>query len=118
MTPTLLWFRQDLRLQDNPALQAAIARGASIVPVYVWDEAGEGAWPGGGATRWWLHHSLTALEETLRARGSRLVLAQGESAAVVANPEPGRGIGTAVTSRRRSAGTPRSKRSSWSKASR
>lgn len=100
MTPTLLWFRQDLRLQDNPALQAAIARGGPIVPVYIWDEAGEGAWPGGGATRWWLHHSITALDETLRARGSRLVLAQGESAAVMAKLVRETGAGAVYWNRR------------------
>ena len=83
MKPTLVWFRQDLRLQDNPALHAALARGAPIVPVYIDDVAGEGPWPGGGATRWWLHHSLAALAESLLARGSRLVLAKGDSAVVL-----------------------------------
>lgn len=62
MSPTIVWFRQDLRLQDNPALAAALAPGGAIVPVFIWDEAGEGDWPAGGASRWWLHHSLTALD--------------------------------------------------------
>jgi len=83
MNPTIVWFRQDLRLQDNPALHAALARGGAIVPVYIYDEAGEGAWPLGGASRWWLHHSLAALAESLSARGSRLVLARGESSVVL-----------------------------------
>ena len=82
--PTLLWFRQDLRLQDNPALSAALARGGPVIPVYIFDEAGEGEWPAGGASRWWLHHSLAALDSGLRARGSQLVLARGESGAVLA----------------------------------
>ena len=81
MTPTIVWFRQDLRLQDNPALTAAMLRGGPVVPVYLLDEAGEGRWPLGGASRWWLHHSLAALDVALRERGSRLVLAQGESGA-------------------------------------
>ena len=81
--PTIVWFRQDLRLQDNPALLAAVRRGAPVVPVYIWDEAGEGHWPAGGASRWWLHHSLAALDGELRQRGSRLILAQGESGAVL-----------------------------------
>jgi len=85
MTPTLLWFRQDLRLQDNPALHAALARGGPIVPVYILDEAGEGRWPAGGATRWWLHQTLGALDAALRTRGSRLVLARGESGRVLAD---------------------------------
>jgi deoxyribodipyrimidine photo-lyase len=80
---TIVWFRQDLRLQDNPALAAAIARGGLVVPIYLLDEAGEGRWPMGGASRWWLHHSLAALEQGLRERGSRLLLARGESGAVL-----------------------------------
>ena len=84
LAPTLLWFRQDLRLQDNPALAAAVSRGAPVIAVYILDEAGEGRWPMGAASRWWLHHSLTALDESLRARGSRLIFARGESASVLA----------------------------------
>jgi len=82
-TPVILWFRQDLRLQDNAALHAALARGGPVLPVYILDEAGEGEWPAGGATRWWLHHSLAALDASLRARGSRLLLARGDSVAVL-----------------------------------
>ena len=81
---TIVWFRQDLRLQDNPALAAAIARGGPVIPVYILDESGEGDWPPGGASRWWLHHSLAALGAALRERGSRLVLARGASGAVLA----------------------------------
>ncbi|MBS0633499.1 MAG: deoxyribodipyrimidine photo-lyase [Verrucomicrobia bacterium] len=80
---TLLWFRQDLRLQDNPALAAAVARGGAVVPVYILDAAGEGSWAPGGASRWWLHHSLDALDAALRERGSRLILAQGDAREVL-----------------------------------
>lgn len=83
VSPTLLWFRQDLRLQDNPALNAAVARGGAVVPVYIWDEAGEGNWRAGGATRWWLHHALVALDAALRELGSRLLIARGDSATVL-----------------------------------
>ena len=83
MPPTIVWFRQDLRVQDNPALAAAVARGGPVAPVFILDEAGEGRWPMGGASRWWLHHSLCALAASLRERGSRLVLARGESGAVL-----------------------------------
>lgn len=76
---TLLWFRQDLRLDDNPALAAAVARGGPVVPVYVWDEAGEGAWRPGRASRAWLRASLRALAEDLRGRGGRLIVARGDA---------------------------------------
>ena len=71
---TLLWFRQDLRVADNPALHAALAGGGPVVPVYILTANEEGRWQPGGAARWWLHHSLAELERELRRRGSRLIL--------------------------------------------
>lgn len=79
---TIVWFRQDLRLQDNPALLAAARRGA-VLPVYLLDDAGEGPWAMGAASRWWLHHSLDSLGADLRERGSRLVLGRGGSSALL-----------------------------------
>ncbi len=79
MTPAIVWFRQDLRLRDNPALKAAAERGGPIIPVYILDDLGDGRWAMGGASRWWLHHSLASLGESLRERGSRLVVARGDS---------------------------------------
>jgi len=78
---TLLWFGRDLRLADNPALQAALARGGAIVPVFILDDADAGAWAPGGAARWWLHGSLEALAGALRARGAPLVLRRGPAEA-------------------------------------
>jgi deoxyribodipyrimidine photo-lyase len=75
---TLVWFRQDLRLADHPALAAAHAAGGAVIPVYVHAPAEEGAWAPGGASRWWLHHSLASLSEDLARAGSRLVLRAGE----------------------------------------
>lgn len=77
MTTTLLWLRQDLRLSDNPALCYAADRGA-VVPVFIWDDSQP--WAPGGASRWWLHHSLLSLQQDLRARGSDLLIAQGQAA--------------------------------------
>jgi deoxyribodipyrimidine photo-lyase len=71
---TLVWFRQDLRLADNPALCAALAGGGAVVPVYLFAPAEESGWPAGGAARWWLHHSLARLREELRGIGSELCL--------------------------------------------
>lgn len=70
---TVVWFRQDLRLADNPALHAATQRGA-VIPVYVYAPAEDGAWSPGGAAKWWLHHSLEALAGELEKLGSHLVL--------------------------------------------
>ncbi len=79
---SILWFRQDLRLSDQPALVAAVNEGP-VVPVYVLDDDTPGQWKIGGAQRWWLHYSLTALSRDLEARGSRLILARGRSADVL-----------------------------------
>ena len=76
-TPILVWLRRDLRLADQPAFHAAAASGAPVVPVYVLDDAGAGERKLGGASRWWLHHSLAALDKDLRSAGSRLILRRG-----------------------------------------
>lgn len=80
---SLVWFRDDLRLADHPALAAAIERGGPVVAVYALDEQTPGIRPLGGAARWWLHHSLTALANDLRALGIPLVLRRGETARVI-----------------------------------
>ncbi len=77
--PSLVWFRLDLRLSDNPALRAAIRRGGPVIPVFIWAPAEEGDWPPGAASRWWLHQSLGALQAELERRGTRLVIRQGDS---------------------------------------
>ena len=76
---SVVWFRLDLRLRDNPALAAAAARGGPVVPVFVWSLEEEGDWPPGAASRWWLHQSLEALDGSLRQLGSRLLLRAGPS---------------------------------------
>ena len=68
----IVWFRNDLRLTDNPALRAAIASGGRVVPVYIWSPQDEASWPPGGASCWWLHHSLHSLEARLAAAGNRV----------------------------------------------
>jgi deoxyribodipyrimidine photo-lyase len=98
--PTLLWFRQDLRLQDNPALQAAVALGRPIIPVYILDDAADQRWAMGGASRWWLHHSLAALEHSLRERGSKLILGRGDSAAILAKLSAANGAAAIYWNRR------------------
>lgn len=75
----LIWFRQDLRLADNPALSAAIASGGPVVPVFIWAPNEETPWAPGAASRWWLHQSLASLSRRLVERGSRLILKRGKS---------------------------------------
>jgi deoxyribodipyrimidine photo-lyase len=80
MKPVIVWFRQDLRLSDNPALRAAVETGAPILPLFVLDDAAAGDWKWGGASRWWLHHSLTALDTSLKGH---VVLRNGSAAKII-----------------------------------
>jgi deoxyribodipyrimidine photo-lyase len=73
----LVWFRHDLRLADHAALHAAIASGHRVLPVFVLDDAADSRWAPGGASRWWLHHSLSALAKSLAECGTTLVLRRG-----------------------------------------
>ena len=78
--PTLVWLRDDLRLADNPALHAAVDQDRDVIVFYLLDEESDGIRPFGGAARWWLHGSLTALAQDLEKRGATLVLRRGAAA--------------------------------------
>jgi deoxyribodipyrimidine photo-lyase len=80
--PVIVWFRDDLRLADHPALAAA-ADGRPVLCVFVRDEQSTGLRRLGGAARWWLGQSLRALDRDLRTIGGRLVLRSGAAAEVV-----------------------------------
>jgi deoxyribodipyrimidine photo-lyase len=73
----IVWFRRDLRLADQAALTAAVASGEPVVPVFILDDETPKHRCMGGASRWWLHHSLKSLDADLRKLGSRLVLRYG-----------------------------------------
>jgi len=79
----VVWFRDDLRVADNPALRAAVEGGRPVVALFVLDEESPGIRPLGGAARWWLHHSLESLAASLGGIGVPLVLRSGPAAAEV-----------------------------------
>lgn len=76
----LLWFRQDLRLADNPALNYAVENGYTIIPIFILDDENAGMWKRGGASRWWLHQSLEALNVSL---GGRMVFRAGDATQII-----------------------------------
>ena len=82
---SIVWFRRDLRLAHNPALEAALRRGGPVLCCYIHAPDEEAPWSPGAASRVWLHHSLAALDADLRSRGSRLVLLRGETGQVLAD---------------------------------
>ncbi|MBR1152830.1 deoxyribodipyrimidine photo-lyase [Bradyrhizobium sp. JYMT SZCCT0428] len=82
--PAIVWYREDLRLSDHPALHAAAKAQAPVVCIFVLDERTPGIRTLGGAARWWLARSLRALQESLRDRGASLVLRRGTASTVIA----------------------------------
>jgi deoxyribodipyrimidine photo-lyase len=81
--PVIVWFRDDLRLRDHPALAAAAPSGHQVVCIYLLDEESAGIRPLGGAARWWLAGTLRTLADALRERGGNLVLRRGAAATAI-----------------------------------
>jgi len=75
----LMWFRQDLRLSDNPALISAANHGA-VIPLYIFDDINPGEYLMGAASRCWLHHSLNSLNKSLN---NRLLIKQGDPKSIL-----------------------------------
>jgi deoxyribodipyrimidine photo-lyase len=78
--PVIVWFRQDLRLTDNPALDAAVSENCDVLPVYILDDENAADWQPGAASRWWLHQSLSKLDESLQGK---LLLLRGDAGALL-----------------------------------
>lgn len=72
--PIIVWFRKDLRLKDNPALWFAAQSGKPVIPVYIYDTENQGKWHPGGASLWWLHHSLASLQKSFGRHNGQLLL--------------------------------------------
>ena len=77
--PALVWFRNDLRISDNPALSAAINRGGPVAGLYVLETERDGARPLGAAASWKLHGALNALRNALDTINVPLILMRGSS---------------------------------------
>ncbi len=97
---TLVWLRDDLRVGDNPALRAGADRDAPLVVLYLLDERTDGIRPLGGATRWWLHHSLAALGDDIAGRGGRLLLRRGAAEDEIPRVVRDAGVDTVYWNRR------------------
>ncbi|MFJ2350508.1 cryptochrome/photolyase family protein [Glutamicibacter sp. NPDC087673] len=78
----LVWFRDDLRTSDHPALDAALSSGP-VIAVYVLDQESAGIRPLGGAAKWWLHQALEDLRRSLGQLEIPLILRQGPAAGII-----------------------------------
>jgi deoxyribodipyrimidine photo-lyase len=77
---TVVWLRHDLRLEDNPALYHAAQQGEAVIVLYVLDPSV----PYGGAHKWWLHHSLKSLSDSLKKKYNiHLLLRKGKPQAIL-----------------------------------
>lgn len=81
--PVIVWFRDDLRLADNPALSHAVASGRPVLCLFVHDPQQAFARALGGAVRWWLDGGLRALHADLARVGAGLHVACGDAATLV-----------------------------------
>jgi deoxyribodipyrimidine photo-lyase len=81
--PIIVWFRNDLRTADNPALSEAAANGAPVLCIYIDPIGQDGLRPLGAASRWWLAGSLSALAVSLRALGGSLTVLRGDPARII-----------------------------------
>jgi deoxyribodipyrimidine photo-lyase len=77
----VVWFRQDLRILDNLALLEAVSQAKLVIPLFIYDETlTEQISP---AQFWWLHHSLSVLQDNLTAYGLRLILRRGKTLSII-----------------------------------
>lgn len=80
---SVVWLQSDLRLNDNPALNAAIQSGKKVLLLYIWDEGRRYFSQMGSASKWWLHHSLKSIAVDLEERGLRLQVLKGSSLDII-----------------------------------
>lgn len=73
----IVWFREDLRLADNPAVHAAAASGQPVICLFIHDQVSAGLRPLGGASKWWLGKSLKALAADIGELGGQLTVRIG-----------------------------------------
>src|SRR5699024_5938854 len=79
-SPTIVWFRDELRIRDNAALTWAAGRGP-VIGLFIDEDQPR---PLGGAARWWRERSLAMLVDALATHGVPLLRRSGDPVVVVA----------------------------------
>lgn len=98
--PVIVWFREDLRLSDNPALHKAVTSGRPVILLYIREDTQTGLRPYGGASNWWLDKSLRALSRDISKLGGSLTLRTGSTAQTVQDVIENTGATTIYWNRR------------------
>lgn len=97
--PTIVWFRRDLRLSDNPALTVAAKKGGPVIPVYLTEWEQDDPWAPGEAGRWWLYNSVSRLTKDLIRWGTPLRVVGDEPVSALAEPARATGAEEVVWNR-------------------
>ncbi|HEV2403868.1 MAG TPA: deoxyribodipyrimidine photo-lyase, partial [Ktedonobacterales bacterium] len=80
MSRAIWWIRRDLRLEDNTALDAALAHADEVIPLFILDDRLLVSARLSGPRVAWMLDGLSALDADLRRRGSSLVVRRGDPA--------------------------------------
>tara|TARA_R110002020_G_scaffold36530_1_gene109897 strand:+ start:1058 stop:2464 length:1407 start_codon:yes stop_codon:yes gene_type:complete len=102
-TTSIAWMRNDLRLADNPALDAAIRSGGRVIALYIHEKTPQTR-PPGAAARWWLHSSLNALQADLSGINVELHIRAGDPAEIFADLLAAAPVASVFWNRRYAAG--------------
>jgi deoxyribodipyrimidine photo-lyase len=94
MSKALFWFRQDLRIQDNPGLSHACHEHGELLLLYILDPKILNT-----AQAWWLHHSLSQLKQSLSEHQMTLVLKTGQPEKIISQLIAEHGIETVYWNR-------------------
>ena len=95
-SPTIVWFRRDLRLSDHAALTAACASGGAVIPMFIHDDSVATL---GAAPKWRIGLGVEHLDKSLRKQGSQLTLRSGPAEMVLRELLAETGAKTVVWSR-------------------
>ncbi|MEM7463776.1 MAG: deoxyribodipyrimidine photo-lyase [Pseudomonadota bacterium] len=98
--PAIVWFRDDLRIADNPALEYASSQNRPIIPLFIFETNLPEHAHLGGAQKWMLHHALKSLDANLKTLGARLILAEGDALEILQGLVSRHGAGSVYWNRR------------------
>lgn len=73
-----MWFRRDLRLEDNRAFSQALEAGSPVLPIFIFDTRILKSLPRDDARVGFIHQTLKEMDQDLMSQGSRLRVYQGD----------------------------------------